>query len=603
MKLPFLPSWMGDGIFIDPIRMTLPFDTLFNLPEQYFSEQMNVSGATTREIDRMVRDGMISPAAGEEAKANKSGDIWDSARAKASEDKESMGAWDFMSLAVSPHAPIQWAYEAMSGTPENIQPFMPLTRFSKGAAGTMGLLGEKYGMEGLEGAQESGLWPHNIEANVRRRLGLPAFDKWEDYRVDRMLSSMVAMNKITVEQAIRAMIDRKGEIYDMAYTNAEREYGPRGILSYFGMPSKVYTEGEEDMRNLQDDYYKAYELEDEGAYKAVSGFWKMHPEYETRLALWKSPEERLQRFVADQVYDAFYSLNNLDQRTVRDTLGREFVEKFIAKDTRNIEGIPIETLQMWSKLLGGDPPGTLNSDVMPIEFAPPDISYRAQTFYNIRNTYFPNYYELQKKFYDTAPGSPKGDYLEANPRIQGYWNWRESYLPNWFELQKAYYDSPKSKRKGFLNQNPALPAFWDERRRLYPDYKQLGDDYKEIQGIGERQAFLQGEGQELDKYWDWRDDFFHRNPEVVPYLNDDYELEYPTKKAEWEAEQAQPNYTWTEWQQTLTPSLAYLVEDYLLYDEDIADVPLQRLQEIADQLGIGIDDMMQRIEGSLASQQ
>jgi hypothetical protein len=603
IRLPFLPSWMGDGIFIDPMRMTLPFDTLFNLPEQWIQDVMGNKGATNRAIDRMVEDSEISPEAADEAKANQSGDIWESAQSIASADKESKSAWDFMAMAISPHAPLQWAYEALTGTPEDIQPFTPMTRFSKGAAGTMGLLGEKYGIEQLEGVQESGLWPHNIEANVRRHLGLPGFDKWEDYRVDRMLSSMVAMNQITVEQATRAMIEREGEIYESAYTNAEREYGPRGVASFFGLPAKVYTEGEEEMRNLQDDYYRAYEQDDEGAFGAVQRFWEMHPEYETRMALWKSPEERLQRFVADEIWTSWNKLNSLDKRMVKDQLGKQFAEQFINPETQNIEGISVETMQMWSKLLGGDPPGTLNSPVIPLEFAPQDISYRAQTFYNVRKTYFPNYYDLQKEYHDLPPGGPKADYLEANPRTVDYWNWREGFLPNWYELQEAYYELPKAQRKAYLNENPALPAFWDERRRVYPDYKQLSAGYKEIEGIGERKAFLQSEGAELEKYWEWRDDFFHRNPEVVPYLNDDYELEYPTQKAEWQAQQMQPNYSWPEWQQTLTPSLAYLVEDYLSYGEILPPATFERLDEIAAELGIDTATLMQRIGMSLQNQQ
>ncbi|GAG96290.1 unnamed protein product, partial [marine sediment metagenome] len=96
-------------------------------------------------------------------------------------------------------------------------------------------------------------------------------------------------------------------------------------------------------------------------------------------------------------------------------------------ETRNYKAIPIEQLQMWSKIMGGDPPGTL-TEAFPIEFAPPEVANQTQIFYDVRNDNFPDFYELQNKYFDLAEGAARRDYLRQYPELKRYWSWRRDFL-------------------------------------------------------------------------------------------------------------------------------------------------------------------------------
>jgi hypothetical protein len=515
VRLPFVEQmapWLGEQ-FIDPMRMALPFDTLFNLPEQFISETRGIDGATNRVIDQMVESGQISPEEALEAQTTQQGDLWENARVTAQSDREGKDAWDFMTLMISPHAPLQWAWEAMSGTPEDIQPFTPLTRFSKA-------------FSGLFGVQDFPFFPHNMEGKVRSMLGLPAFDKWEDYRIDRMLSNMSALNEITADEAEQAMIDREGEIFEEARRKADIEYGLKGTIGFFGMPAQAFPEGERQMRSLADDYNKAHELEDAGSLEAMRIFWDNHPEWGTRLALWKSPEERLNRFLVDEVWSAYNQLPRLNKKEARQQLGEDFVSRFLDKETSSTENIEPETLQLWSRLLSGESPGQLSGQPRSLDLAPRDIAYRANAFTSTRDAYF----------------------------------------PNWFDEQSTYYklEDKKYKKKG---------------------EKDARDIYLE-------------ETPSLSKYWDWKHDFFHRNPDVVPYLTEEYEFRYQSAEEVERYESTQPNFTWDEWQETLSQPLARLAADAALGD-DIPPWVIEDLEEHAENMGFDLATMFDDITSSL----
>ena len=253
----------------------------------------------------------------------------------------------------------------------------------------------------------------------------------------------------------------------------------------------------------------------------MNNFNKIHPEYEARLALFKKPEERMRTFLIDELWDKWNDMPKLWKDQMRDDFGREFQEKFIDKETRSYDAIAPETMQIWLKLMGGDPPGTLSAPVAPLELAPRDIAYRAQNFYDTRMSYF----------------------------------------PDWFQIQETFYGLPEksAQRKAFLAKNP-----------------------------------------ELVDYWDWRRDWFHRNPEVVPYLTDqEYEFQYASEEQIQKVRENQPYFTWDEWQQVLPSHLRNLVLDNIYDDENIPEGAQNQLEEIALQLGVDYDHMLQLIEGSI----
>jgi hypothetical protein len=508
VELPFLPDWMGTT-FIDPMRKLLPFDTFAMGYEQYMQNMQSKEYAATRLLEQWKTDAKYNADDIQEALDTQQGYLWEQALSEAEQADANLrfDAFDGLSLLVSPHAPIVWAMQAIRGTPENIQPFTPLSRVIRNG---MYLLGIDWDNN-----------PLNLEARARKAMGLPAFDKWEDYRIDRALSNMAASGKISVNDAMRAMITREGEIFENAKMQAGKETAGGGLPGFIfktlGIPLNNYPEGEKKLRSLQDDFARAYQAYDAGNTEALSQFFDAHPEYETRLALFKEPQERMRSFLVDELWSQYRSLPSLTKSEVREQLGNQFQQLFLDSNTRSYESISTDQMQIWLKLMGGEPVGTLNSTPLPLDLTSPDIAYRAQAFYDMRKQAYGNYYELQNEYFALKEGAP---------------------------------------RKAFLKQHP-----------------------------------------ELIDYWDWRNDWLYRNPDIAPYLTDK-PLEYKSAKAYEEAMANQPNYTWQEWGTQLSPPAMNLLEDYIVDDMPLTDSMRNKLEKMADDMGITLEKLLELMQSS-----
>ena len=113
----------------------------------------------------------------------------------------------------------------------------------------------------------------------------------------------------------------------------------------------------------------------------------------------------------------------------------DFVDKFISKDTRSYESISVDELQVWLKLMGGETPGVLTADANRIydlfgelQLTDPEIAQRGQVFYDIRNTYFPNWYELQNQYYNLPEGAQRKQFKKDNPEYKEYSDWRIAFM-------------------------------------------------------------------------------------------------------------------------------------------------------------------------------
>jgi hypothetical protein len=349
--------------------------------------------------------------------------------------------------------------------------------------------------------------------NIRHAIGLPAYDRWDEYRVERELSNMVADGKLTADEGIRAMIEKKGPMYDEAVRRASIEYSggsPAALgLKLLGLPTYGYPTGEAKQRSLRDDYARAWKAYDEGDVGALTKFFDAHPEYETRLALWDKPEEKMRKYLVDHVWDKYNQMPKLWKDDLKEALGQEWKQLFLDKETRNTDAIPTDTLQMWLKLMGGDPPGTLNSPTIKIDFADSDIAWRAEQFYNLRSSTFPSYYKLQNEYYS---------------------------------LDKAH-------RKEYLFNH-----------------------------------------KELKNYWDWRRDFFMRNPDIVPYVDDKFKFPYSEEEKKFYTATA-PNYSIEEWNKILGSSVVNVLKS--------GEIPAEAedyVDKLAEQLGMSVEDIIADIE-------
>ncbi|MFA5378086.1 MAG: hypothetical protein WC455_20205 [Dehalococcoidia bacterium] len=518
INLPFAPKWMGQ-FFVDPIKASLPFDQFLYPLEKWRTNQYTIAGQAERLLTNKLQNGEGDAAEIQNALDAHSGNTWNLALREVEANNEDLkfDAWDFASLMSSPHAPLVWAKEILDGTPENIGPFMPLTRMSRGVFTALGI-------------EDFAFAPHNIEAKVRKTIGLPAYDKWDDYRTARMLSDMAADGEISVFDMVNAANTKEGDIYNRAVDKMNKEFAVGALGSILGIPLKAFPTGELKQRTLYDEFQRAYKAYDGGDVDALNKFFDKYPEYEARLMQYKDPQVMARDFVVDKLWSAYNEYSPLNKQEIKDQLGDEFAYAFLNKDTRSIDSIDLPTLQVWLKLMGGNPPGTMTQKVTkPLELTPPDIAWRINVFNQTRNSKYPGWYDIQSNYFDLTKGKARQTYLKQYPMLKSYWN--------------------------------------------------------------------------------WRNDFMMRNPDTVQYLTDltqegeEEKYQYGSVE-EMQAIQAnQPNFTWQEWQGNLGNSLSNLVADNILGGESLSETARNRLERIAENMGISYEMLLQKLEMSLTQGQ
>ena len=416
IKMPFWEDWMGEGLFINPLRIGLPIETFAYPFERYYQNATSLERNTARTLEKMLAEGEISQDEYAHAMQARSGPIWRMARQQARADGDDDSWFDFASMLVSPHAPLMWAYRRAFKPDEPWAPttLMPITRDIKSITGYLGV-GPPGGV--------------NIEANIRRSLGLPEFDEWDTYRTERMLSNMAASNEITSSEAIQAMIDGKGPLWEEAERRAGKEYGLRGTFGIFGIPVNAYPPGEEAARGSLETFSETIEAYQQGDTDAYTRFFEEHPEAKARLALFDPPEERHRRFLIDELWSTYNELPKLHRDQLREALGEDFDNVFLGGDRDTYAQVPLEILQMWNRVARGDPVGTLSGDVISLEYANRDVAQRLQVFYDTRFQYFGDeIWDTQERYFMLAKGGARRSYLEKHPELAEYWEWRKDFI-------------------------------------------------------------------------------------------------------------------------------------------------------------------------------
>lgn len=463
VNLPFAPKWMGN-FFIDPIRAVMPFDQFLYPLEKWRTNQYTVEGQAERLLLSKLQNGEGDAAELQNALDTHEGETWELAIKEVEVNNQDLkfDAWDFVSLMSSPHAPLVWAKEYLEGTPENIGPFTPITRMSRGIFTMLGI-------------EDFALAPHNIEAKVRKSIGLPAYDKWDEYRTARMLANMVYEGEISVFDMVDAMNRKEGSVYTKAVDRMNKEFAVGAVGGILGIPIKAYPIGELGQRTLYDELQKAYTAYNKGDVEALNRFFDKYPQYEARILQYKEPEIMARDFIIDKLWETYYSYSNLNRKEIREQLGDEFQYAFIDKNTRSYDSIDLNTLAVWLRLMGGNPPGTLgNKPMKKLELTPPEIAWRVDVFNKTRDEYFPDIYNIQQKYYALKEGSARKKYLQQHPELAQYWNWRRDYMmknPDTIqyltdltkegEAEKWQYKSPEAMQEAYENQ-PNLT--WDEWR-------------------------------------------------------------------------------------------------------------------------------------------
>ena len=460
ISLPWLPDWMGDALYIDPMR------TLFT-PLNYarpFERMIQDSSYQQIEAERILQewasDGTVAEKDIVDAIKNREGATWERAFAEAQIRRESeiQNPMDFMNTMLGPAWYLTTPYKLLKGEQAGIgsTPILNTTRaLDTVTQGTWAQpIGDLIGMIGKP------------EEMLRQKLNIPEFGEYGDYYVDRQLANMVADGLISSDEAQQAMIERTGANFDTARERVKMELAMRvptasallsgltadnfvqGVarmamtapVSLFG--AGLLPSGELDYRGLKSEWNEAWKRKDAGDDKAITAFFDDHPEYEAYLSKGKEPEERLRGYLVGQIWDGYMGLGTTDRKQATAEMGDEFQRDFLSTETRSYEGIDIEQLAAWAQMLNKNVPNTTSTapaiaaPAPKINYYDPEITRITDKFFNDRTRMFPDYYVKQNGYYNIPESDKSGryKYLAQNPELKQYWDWKKAYEKKYPEL-------------------------------------------------------------------------------------------------------------------------------------------------------------------------
>ena len=418
IEMPWLPDFMGDSVYIDPMRQLFPIQ-LLSEPFMQMAEDSNALDTRARYIlEQWAADETVDREVLQQAIDTKEGETWEKALAQAKVEigSEFNNPMDFMTAISGMLMPLDWAYKLISNKKEKIGE-LPVTRAIQALTSW---------------ATPGGV---NLEAPLRKALGLQVGGEYWDYYVDRELSWLAALGKYSYEEVSKAMIDRTGT----AYMDALDLVGKRQSVRYFtsSFATDFFPEGEQEIRQLHEEFRAALEA------NTVAEFFDKHPEYSSRaMAFADTPEDKLRKFAVSAIWDMSQQLPKLTKDRLYAAFGEEFQTSFLDKETRSIDTIETETLLAWSKAMGAELP------------------------------------ELAKEYNITPIQVDTGTPAE-NQILDWYYQQREQLFGNITATQNRYYALPKENRKAFLNLHPELRTYWDWNKGVKQQYPRLEELTKE----------------------------------------------------------------------------------------------------------------------------
>ncbi len=184
------------------------------------------------------------------------------------------------------------------------------------------------------------------------------------------------------------------------------------------------------------------------------------------------------------MWDIWNDLPSLTKWELKDQLGENFVNKM--EPPYADESITLDELQMWLKLMGGDPPGTLESEPAPLDLADPEVAWRVQVYYETKWTYFPEdmgIKEMQDEYYALTDKKAKKAYRDSHPEMVSYWDWRRDWMhrnpetiPYLTEGDFEFnYSSPQAEQRAA---QPQPWITWDEwTQYMGPNMSNLMEDH------------------------------------------------------------------------------------------------------------------------------
>lgn len=416
IEMPFLPEWMGDSLYIDPMRQAFPIELLLE-PFQAMAEDRNAIDSRVRYIlEQWYADDKYEQTALQEALDNREGAIWDEAvaQAKVEVEREFSNPMDFMTAISGTLLPIEWAYQLINGRKDKIGS-LPVTRAIQALTSW---------------AKPGGV---NIEAPLRKALGLPVDgNEYMDYYIRREIPWVGIMGGYSMEEIQNALVDRTGPLYEMALDYV----GKRQSLRYFSSSISLdfFPEGEQEMRALGEEFSAAIEA------NQLSEFYDRHPEYASRsMSYMEDPEDIIRKIAISAIWTLRQEVPGLTKNRLDAAFGEEFQMSFLDKETRSYDAIDTETLLSWAQALGAELPEKAKEYNIP--------AVMADTGSPAENEIYDWYYDEREKLF--------GEDIAA--------------------VNKRFFALPKENQKAFKKLHPELELYWDWNRGIKQQYPRLAE--------------------------------------------------------------------------------------------------------------------------------
>jgi hypothetical protein len=584
IPVPFLPEWAGGGLYMDPFRQVFPFEQFARPWEQRASEQNQIEKRAMSLIERWGEDGDEDPQETKDALDFRAGPLWEKAinTAKLDVESETGNPWDFINLIMSPSLPIQWGSQWMRGQKDQISQ-LPATRLIQNVSGALGA------------NQGRGF---NIEGPLRRTLGLPEYDRYYDYNIDRAISDMIAEGALTPEEGELAMVDQAGD----AYLRAQQRVAQEKRIEYLGAPlgADLFPEGEQRQRALKLEYDKAREAWLGGQEGALTDFFDKYPEYSSRMQLFMDdPEERLRFFLRSSIWEAWFNLPELHQKQLVEQLGDPFTQAFLNKDTRSYDAIDTPTLAQWARVMKGVVPETApETPEAQVELAGEEETAAYQAFVEERDKRFPNIGELLQIMYE-APEEDREKFRRQYPWINDYYKWRNQQFAEHPEIL-PYALSEKSEMHGVPQDIQVLYyQYQTQRDKMFPAIFDIQEQYFSLPKQ-QRKAFRQ-QHPELPAYWEWRREFMRQYPNLIPYIMSEESLAEAVLGEDSGGSTSQRGYSGVDIS-LMDPALVRMLNAHYMFGEPLGDGAQKALQLMWENLGKPGKNFSEFIDDILAAE-
>lgn len=427
LPFPFLPSWAGGGMWYDPLQITTSIDQVFGMNR--FEDQVT-DAEIAASIRALAAAGTISQTEAANAIANMGGALWDQQKMQMEKLSSTREGIDDFSTMFRPHLPIDILYK-LKTDPKSIGVLFPMTRIIRAATGVNVEQPIKQGLRQLTGAQD-----------------IPDWDMWEEQRTDRALAFLVGEGQLSERDALLAMVERKGDAYDMARARAQEQMKFQTFSAFGG---QLFPEGEKEYYKSKilrqqmldqavaslggnpDDYssgekwdiVKANNLTARGT--PLGDFYRNNPVWGSFQSVYDEPEAKLKEFLADEIWGRYDSKGKLDKRLMADDLGDEFRELFLSKDTRDMSRVTLDQLGEWARKARGYVP---QQDILKVgDF--PEVRYGTAD----QNARYGAMGDERDALFDMESLSPKLDtyhnlakddaraYRDVTPDLDAYLDW------------------------------------------------------------------------------------------------------------------------------------------------------------------------------------